>query len=160
MAQLNITQAAVAVNISKRTMQRKIKAGEVSYRTNANGHKLIDTSELMRVFGELSPPLSQELSPLVTPLSSPNEKAQLDDLADKLAEAIKKIDALTNEVVELKSTILRLEHKEVSTSEYQSENTNQTLDDVVIVADKNKKTPERQSSFDMSLDDIPSFLDM
>lgn len=48
MAQVNISQAAKLVGKSRTTIHRKINKGELSI---SNG--LIDTSELIRVFGEL-----------------------------------------------------------------------------------------------------------
>jgi len=41
--------------VSRKTMQRHIKQGKVSCEVHANGHKLIDTSELLRAYGKLKP---------------------------------------------------------------------------------------------------------
>lgn len=54
MATVNITQAAKLVGLSRSYFQRKyIKAGIVSCKTGDDGHKKIETAELLRVFGEL-----------------------------------------------------------------------------------------------------------
>ena len=54
MPKVNITQAAKLVGISRTTLYKTyIKTGEVSVSKNYKGHKEIDTSELLRVFGEL-----------------------------------------------------------------------------------------------------------
>lgn len=53
MAKLNISQAAKAVGKSRRTIQNHIKQGKLSCETDGNGNKVIDTSELMRVYGEV-----------------------------------------------------------------------------------------------------------
>ena len=160
MAQLNITQSAKLIGISKRTLQRKIKSGEVSYSTNEQGHRLIDTSELLRVFKRLSPPEVENVSPVFTPpVSPPNneDSKKLDDLADKLLSALNKIDALTNEISELKAHVMRLEYKE--TSEYLSQNTDKTLDALNESVDQDTKS-ETAPKDSLSIDDIPSFLDL
>jgi len=54
MAKLNISQAARAARVSRKTMQTHIKQGKVSYETNEKGNKVIDTSELLRVYGKIN----------------------------------------------------------------------------------------------------------
>ena len=54
--QLSIVEAAKHVNKSVPTLYRKIKAGELSATNVRDGGKVIDVSELIRVFGELSKP--------------------------------------------------------------------------------------------------------
>ncbi len=56
MSKLNISQAAKAVGKSRPIIYKKIKNGELSIEEGAEGEKLIDTSELIRVFGELVTP--------------------------------------------------------------------------------------------------------
>lgn len=53
MAKLNISHAAKAAGIARRTLQRHIEKGKVSYETGKHGRKLIDTAELIRVYGDL-----------------------------------------------------------------------------------------------------------
>lgn len=60
MAQLNITQAAKAAGIARRTLQRHIEKGKVSYETGEHGGKLIDTAELIRVYGDLKEPVTPD----------------------------------------------------------------------------------------------------
>ena len=57
MAQLTVRQAALQVGISRQTMFRKIKDGKVSSTIDRNGKKQIDASELIRVYGDLTPPI-------------------------------------------------------------------------------------------------------
>lgn len=54
MPQVSIAEAARLVSKDRRTIERQMKAGKLSYTTNSSGGKVIDTSELIRVFGELS----------------------------------------------------------------------------------------------------------
>lgn len=53
MAKLNISQAARATGKNRSTIQRHIKSGKLSMSQNASGETVIDTAELIRVFGEL-----------------------------------------------------------------------------------------------------------
>lgn len=54
MARLNITQAAKRWNIARSTLQRAGKRGDVSIETDSSGTKYIDSSEMIRVYGEAS----------------------------------------------------------------------------------------------------------
>lgn len=54
MPKVNITQAAKLVGISRTTLYKTyIRKGQISVSKNHKGNKQIDTSELLRVFGEL-----------------------------------------------------------------------------------------------------------
>jgi len=57
---LNITHAAKTAGIARRTLQRHIEKGKVSYEIGKHGNKLIDTSELVRVYGELNAPATPD----------------------------------------------------------------------------------------------------
>ena len=54
MARLNITQAAKRWGVARSTLQRAVKRGDISAKTDDNGYKYIDTSEMIRVYGEAS----------------------------------------------------------------------------------------------------------
>jgi DNA-binding transcriptional MerR regulator len=56
MAKLNISQAAKAAGVARVTIQRHIKKGTLSCEVNGLGQRLVDTSELIRVYGELQDP--------------------------------------------------------------------------------------------------------
>lgn len=56
MAQLNISQAAKTAGVARSTIQTHIKQGKLSAEVLGNGDKVIDTSELLRVYGELTTP--------------------------------------------------------------------------------------------------------
>lgn len=53
MAILTMRQAADAVSVSRSTIYRKVEEGILSLATMPDGAKGVDTSELIRVFGEL-----------------------------------------------------------------------------------------------------------
>lgn len=54
MACHTITESAKLTNKSRRTIQRYVKSGKLSVKNNRLGLPVIDTSELIRVFGSLS----------------------------------------------------------------------------------------------------------
>ena len=66
MPRVTLKKACELTCKSKRTIQRHMSSGKLSYKTNALGHKEIDVSELIRVFGELSPLITDKMRPDVT----------------------------------------------------------------------------------------------
>ena len=87
---VNISEAAKLVNKSPKTLYAAIKSGKLSATSNNNGQKLIEISELIRVYGELKQdkndqPINNELLELrhkVELLTKENENLNL-RLADK-----------------------------------------------------------------------------
>lgn len=53
MAKLNLGQAAKAAGIARGTLYNHIHQGKISCELDQKGDKVIDTSELIRVYGEL-----------------------------------------------------------------------------------------------------------
>jgi hypothetical protein len=76
MSKNNISQAAKMTGKTRTTIYKKIKSGELSAELGEDGNRLIDTAELLRVFGELVTPdtVSMDVhtihseTPQVTPL--------------------------------------------------------------------------------------------
>lgn len=60
MACHSISEAAVLVGVNRRTIYRYIKSGKISVSVTQDQKTVIDTSELLRVFGELSQPKIKE----------------------------------------------------------------------------------------------------
>ncbi len=60
MTKYNISQAAKAVGVSRKTMQRHIQKGKVSYNPSEDGAKWIDASELIRAYGNIKEPVSPD----------------------------------------------------------------------------------------------------
>jgi len=113
MTSVTLKKAIELTGKSKRTIQRYMSNGKLSYTTNVDGHKVIDVSELIRVFGELSPPVTSEVRPSVTPDLSPLGNV---DIADQIAKAIVEAQApLLKQIAELVGQVEnlanRLEHK-------------------------------------------------
>jgi predicted site-specific integrase-resolvase len=55
MTELSISAAARTAGVSRTTIQKAIKTGRLSATTNATGNRVIDLSELLRVYGPLQP---------------------------------------------------------------------------------------------------------
>ena len=83
MAKLTVVQAAKAGWPSRQTIYRKVRSGELSAEPDANGTAVIDTSELIRVFGE---PASRDTAP-ETPQSDSGLQAQVSLLQLELTRA-------------------------------------------------------------------------
>lgn len=88
MAKLNISQAAKVSGKSRSTIQRHIKSGKLSVSQNAAGETEVDTSELLRIFGELH----QNATVLqhVLDASKSGTKQQLDTVGSVAIEVLQK----------------------------------------------------------------------
>ena len=67
MTELSISAAARTAGVSRTTIQKAIKTGRLSATTNAAGNRVIDLSELLRVYGPLQPPLQRVAVPTRQP---------------------------------------------------------------------------------------------
>ena len=56
MAKVTISEAVGLTGVSESTIRRDIKADKVSSEKDEKGHRRIDTAELDRVYGNLTPP--------------------------------------------------------------------------------------------------------
>lgn len=56
MALLSLREAAKQVGVSRQTLYRLVKEGKVTATVGHDGQKVVDTAELLRVFGRLEPP--------------------------------------------------------------------------------------------------------
>lgn len=54
MAKVNLTQGAKLAGVSRSTLNRHIKEGKISKGNGKDGKPCVDTSELQRVYGDLS----------------------------------------------------------------------------------------------------------
>lgn len=101
MALLPVSKAADLVGLSRKTMYANVRSGKVSASKDSKGMLLIDTSELIRVFGVLR----QEQD------SGGNNTRQLESLdfnqsmLDKMEQMTRQIESLTEKVMELQKQL-------------------------------------------------------
>lgn len=107
MAKLNLSQAAKAVGKNRVTLWRHINTGKLSAERDRDGNPLVDTSELLRVYGELKKN--------ATPRNIKKQQHETPSY-DELLLLVKE---LRNEQSEMKEIILdlrnRLEYKPTQT---------------------------------------------
>ena len=128
-----ITESAKLAGVSRRTIQRYIRSGKLSARNDEQGNPKLDTSELLRIFPNLSHPKDESLSQTVAPTVTPS------NLEPLLLEMMQEIKALRAEVKELKEAKL-LEYKPQLTEVIEKETTqtkyvNKELDYIPTLGD-------------------------
>ena len=104
MALVNLTEAAKMVGKTRQTMHRYVKQGKLSVKRDAKGLPQVDTSELIRVFGDIKINVTPQEPKNVTPYYTPSNE-------DKFEALMAEIKALKDQVAELTKLTLRLEHK-------------------------------------------------
>jgi len=122
MALVGVTQASKITGKSRATIYRKMKKGDLSYATDGETEALIDTSELIRVFGPLV------VSP-DAPLKQPNDascdsietvgfsefaalETQLTETQKRLEVMEQLLQAKESHIQDLRQAMLLLEHKQ------------------------------------------------
>lgn len=101
MAWHSVSQAQILTGKSRRTLYRDMASGRVSWRHDGNGHRELETSELIRVYGTL-----------VDNGTADRHSVAHSDGTDANNAMLTELRALRQEVADLKSMLLRLEHKE------------------------------------------------
>lgn len=104
MALVNLTEAAKMVGKTRQTMHRYVKQGKLSVKRDAKGLPQVDTSELIRVFGDIKINVTPQEPENVTPCYTHSND-------DKFEALMTEIKALKDQVAELTKLTLRLEHK-------------------------------------------------
>ncbi|WP_447339061.1 entry exclusion protein 1 [Klebsiella variicola] len=101
MAWHSVSQAQQLTGKSRRTLYRDMASGRVSWRNDGHGHRELETSELIRVYGAL----------VDDGTTARHSVAHADGIGTDNAMLVE-LRALRQEVADLKSMLLRLEHKE------------------------------------------------
>ena len=116
MALLSVSEAAKLVGKSVKTIYRHIDTGKLSFTRNDNGAKSIDTSELVRAYGELKLSNENVIDSHLTQRENPNDNEMtrlLKQENDLLKEILKEKEA---HIDSLKQAMLLLEHKKEESS--------------------------------------------
>ncbi|HDL7020330.1 TPA: helix-turn-helix domain-containing protein [Yersinia enterocolitica] len=101
MASHTVTEAAKLAGVTRRTIYRHVKAGKLSASVTGGDSTLIETSELLRVYGSLSQPEPEVVSTgshdfqpeYVTLLLT-----EMSHLREQVSSLTKKVDELQNQL--------------------------------------------------------------
>lgn len=98
MAKVNLSQAAKLTGKNRTTIWRHVHSGKLSIERDRDGLPFVDTSELIRVYGELEPIATGEAKNKPHQATRNNEDliAVIDQLRKEQAEMRKEISILTN----------------------------------------------------------------
>lgn len=103
--ELTISAAAKAWHLSRQTLYNKIKDGELSYKKDDKGRRIIDRSEMLRLFGE---PGQDNKTIHRQRTETSTESVLIDTLKEQLAIANKRIDTLEKSLDDKDAKILEL----------------------------------------------------
>jgi hypothetical protein len=107
MTNVTLKKACELTGKSKRTIQRYMASGKLSYTTNRQGNKVINVAELIRVFGELSPLVTPKVRPDVTPVVTPLNGERI----EQLLQAVERLEKIVEKQSEQIAQLLQLEYK-------------------------------------------------
>jgi len=109
---LSLTDAAKLAGVSRATLYRKLKSGELSATKRRDGSRAIDTAELVRVFGELQQPATSHAVASETPRDAPDGPetplGQVEALKAQLEGLKRENELLRRELADAKNDKSRL----------------------------------------------------
>ena len=118
MARITIKEAVAISPVSESTLRRDIKSGKVSSEKDERGRRRIDTSELVRVYGQLTHSTQAndtEMNAVDTPDNRPENSNDTPDTANVDPKIIMLKD---NQIADLKSQLEKAETQlEIATTE-------------------------------------------
>lgn len=116
MAKVSISEAARLTGKSRTTLHRLIKTGELSTCSGERNAKMVDTSELLRVFGSLSLPSFEQVSEQAIEQRVTGETADSEQVIRVLKQEVEHLRTLVSaqgsHIDSLKQAMLLLEHKQ------------------------------------------------
>ncbi|HHF9085632.1 TPA: helix-turn-helix domain-containing protein [Escherichia coli] len=101
MASHSVTEAAKLAGVTRRTIYRHIKAGKLSASVTGGDNTVIETSELLRVYGVLSQPEPEKVSTG----SQENQPEYVTLLLAEMSQLREQISSLTSKVDELQGQL-------------------------------------------------------
>lgn len=115
MAKVSISEAARLTGKSRTTLHRLIKTGELSTCAGVRNSKMIDISELIRVFGEISAPVTeqhseQDFEQRITVPDTANEQ-MINSLKQEVEHLRTLVSAQEFHIDSLRQSLQLLEHR-------------------------------------------------
>jgi len=115
MAKVSISEAARLTGKSRTTLHRLIKVGELSTCSGARNAKMVDISELIRVFGDISKPVQEQPFEQVTEQRVTVPPAPSEQMVSSLKQEVEHLRTLVSaqesHIDSLKQSLQLLEHK-------------------------------------------------
>ena len=120
MAKVSISEAARLTGKSRTTLHRLIKTGELSTCHGARNAKMVDVSELIRVFGPLEHRPSVQVAKQIIEHSDTGIPAQSEQVIAQLRQEVEHLKTLVSakdsHIDSLKQAMLLIEHKHTGDS--------------------------------------------
>lgn len=114
MAKVSISEAARLTGKSRTTLHRLIKTGELSTCHGARNARMVDVSELIRVFGPLGHRASEQVNAQVSEQSGTGVSAQNEQIIAQLKQEVEHLKTLVyakeSHIDSLKQAMLLIEH--------------------------------------------------
>ncbi|EEW4395637.1 TPA: helix-turn-helix domain-containing protein [Escherichia coli] len=122
MAKISISEAARLTGKSRTTLHRLIKTGELSTCHGARNARMVDISELIRVFGPLEHRPSEQFAAQVSEHSDTGVSAQTEQVIAQLRQEVEHLKTLVSakdsHIDSLKQAMLLIEHKHTGDSSW------------------------------------------
>ena len=122
MAKVSISEAARLTGKSRTTLHRLIKTGELSTCHGARNARMVDVSELIRVFGPLEHRPSEQGAAQVSEHSDTGISAQSEQVIAQLRQEVEHLKTLVSakdsHIDSLKQAMLLIEHKHTGDSSW------------------------------------------
>lgn len=116
MAKVSISEAARLTGKSRTTLHRLIKTGELSICSGERNAKLVDTSELLRVFGHLSLSSGEQVTEQRVTDNSEDREQVIQSLKQEVEHLRMLVSAQDSHIDSLKQAMLLLEHKQAQSA--------------------------------------------
>lgn len=115
MAKVSISEAARLTGKSRTTLHRLIKTGDLSTCAGVRNAKMVDISELIRVFGDISKPVQEQPFEQVPEQRVTVPPAPSDQMVSSLKQEVEHLRTLVSaqesHIDSLKQSLQLLEHK-------------------------------------------------
>ena len=120
MAKISISEAARLTGKSRTTLHRLIKTGELSTCHGARNARLVDVSELIRVFGPLEHRSSEQVAAQVSEHPDTGISPQSEQVIAQLRQEVEHLKTLVSakdsHIDSLKQAMLLIEHRHTGDS--------------------------------------------